>query len=68
MKSTDIENLYGRAVEVVKTTRRASLTHLQRQLNVSYQDAAQLIDLLEERGIVGPASETSPREVLLPSE
>lgn len=68
MKSTDIENLYGRAVEVVKTTRRASLTHLQRQLNVSYQDAAQLIDLLEERGVVGPASETSPREVLLPSE
>lgn len=65
MKSTDIENLYGRAVEVVKTTRRASLTHLQRQLNVSYQDAAQLIDLLEERGVVGPASETSPREVLL---
>jgi S-DNA-T family DNA segregation ATPase FtsK/SpoIIIE len=68
MKSTDIENLYGKAVEVVKTTRRASLTHLQRQLNVSYQDAAQLIDLLEERGVVGPASETSPREVLLPSE
>lgn len=65
MKSTDIENLYGKAVEVVKTTRRASLTHLQRQLNVSYQDAAQLIDLLEERGVVGPASETSPREVLL---
>ena len=65
MKSTDIENLYGRAVEVVKTTRRASLTHLQRQLNVGYQDAARLIDLLEERGVVGPASETSPREVLL---
>ena len=65
MKTTDIENLYGKAAEVVKTTRRASLTHLQRQLNVGYQDAARLIDLLEERGVVGPASETSPREVLL---
>lgn len=63
MKTTTIENLYDKAVAVVKKTRRASLTHLQRQLEISYQEAAKLMDMLEERGIIGPASETGPREI-----
>lgn len=60
------EPLYDRAKEVVRTTRRASLTFLQRQLNIGYQEAARLIDQLEERGIIGPAREDGPREILLP--
>ena len=68
MKTTEIDTLYDKAVEVVKTTRRASLTHLQRRLDIGYQEAARLIDMLEEHGVVGPASETSPREILLPPE
>ena len=59
------ESLYNRAIEVIRTTRRASLTFLQRQLNIGYQEAARLIDQLEERGIIGPAREDGPREVLI---
>lgn len=60
-ESADLE----RAIEVVRTTRRASLTWLQRQLNIGYQEAARLIDQLEERGIIGPAREDGPREILI---
>lgn len=56
---------FERAIEVVRTTRRASLTWLQRQLNIGYQEAARLIDQLEERGIIGPAREDGPREILI---
>ena len=65
MKNTNIESLYEKAVEVIAKTRRASLTHLQWRLEISYQEAAQLLDLLEERGIIGPASDTAPREILI---
>ncbi|MBR4617654.1 MAG: hypothetical protein IKO55_18760 [Kiritimatiellae bacterium] len=61
-ESADLE----RAIEVVRTTGRASLTWLQRKLNIGYQEAARLIDQLEERGIIGPAREDGPREILLP--
>lgn len=61
----DTEKLYEKAVDVIRKTRRASLTHLQRRLDIGYQEAARLIDMLEERGAIGPASATSPREILL---
>ena len=67
MNKFAIETLYEKAVDVVRKTRRASLTHLQRRMGVSYQDAARLIDMLEERGVIGSASETGPREILLMS-
>lgn len=56
---------FERAIEVVRTTRRASLTFLQRRLDIGYQEAARLIDELEERGIIGPAREDGPREILI---
>jgi len=59
------ESLYDRALDVVRATRRASLTFLQRQLNIGYQEAARLIDQLEEHGIIGPAKEDGPREILI---
>lgn len=58
-------SLYERAIGVVRTTRRASLTFLQRRLDIGYQEAARLIDQLEERGIIGPAKGDGPREVLI---
>lgn len=61
-ESADLE----RAIEVVRTTGRASLTWLQRKLNIGYQEAARLIDQLEERGIIGPAREDGSREILVP--
>jgi DNA segregation ATPase FtsK/SpoIIIE-like protein len=59
--------LYNQAVDLVRRQNRASVSLLQRKLRIGYTRAARLIDLMEERGIVGPATEGSkPREVLLP--
>ena len=64
-KPTD-EELYNRALEVVRTTKRASISHLQRQMGIGYNHAAHLIDLLENRGIIGPGVGVQPREILMP--
>ena len=57
--------LYEEAVEMVRNLKKASVSLLQRRLRIGYTRAARLIDLMEERGIVGPAQEGSkPREVL----
>ena len=61
----ETDALYEKAVDVIRKTRRASLTHLQRRMGIGYQAAARLIDMLEERGVIGPVSATSPREILL---
>ena len=61
----DYESMYGRALGVVRTTRRASTSWLQRQLSIGYNDAAHVMSLLEERGIIGPANDKGPREILI---
>jgi len=57
------DNLYNEAKEVVIQAGKASASLLQRRLRVGYARAARLIDLLEERGIVGPGDGAKPREV-----
>lgn len=57
--------MYEQAVELIRRLNKASVSLLQRRLRIGYTRAARLIDLMEERGIVGPATEGSkPREVL----
>ncbi|UKI34380.1 MAG: hypothetical protein L6W00_14020 [Lentisphaeria bacterium] len=51
----DDENI-RRALEVVLLDRKASTSYLQRRLKIGYNRAAEIIDLFEERGIVGPPS------------
>ena len=59
------DTLCLRAVEVIRKTGKASITHLQRQLGIRYNDAAKTIDLLEARGVVGPKKDVSgQREIL----
>ncbi|MBK8027613.1 MAG: hypothetical protein IPK19_41100 [Chloroflexi bacterium] len=59
------DELYEQAVDMVRRLNRASVSLLQRRLRIGYTRAARLIDMMEERGIVGPAVEGSkPREVL----
>lgn len=65
METVNIDSLYDQAVEVIKKTRRASLTWLQRRLDIGYQEAARLIELLEERGVIGAANANGPREILI---
>ena len=60
------DDLLQRAIDVVKVQRKASISLLQRQLRIGYTRAARLIDLMEEKGIVGRSEEgNSWREVLL---
>ena len=60
----DEDRLYEQAVAVVHEYRMASASMLQRRLRIGYNRAANLIDLMEERGVVGPAQGPRPRQVL----
>ena len=62
------EKLYEKAVEFVVQTKKASASLLQRKFKIGYNRAARLIDLLEERGIIGPQQGSKPREVMVEIE
>ena len=53
------------AVGILKETGRASTSMLMRRMRLSFVTACKLMDLLEERGIVGPARGLEPREILV---
>ncbi|MBU1151733.1 hypothetical protein KJ632_02805, partial [Patescibacteria group bacterium] len=57
--------LYEAALELVRETRKASASLLQRRLKVGYARAARLVDLMEENGVVGPADGAKPRKILV---
>ncbi len=62
----DVDNddpLYNEAVEFVYKTKKASASLLQRRFKIGYNRAANLIDKMEERGVVGPGQGSKPREV-----
>jgi DNA segregation ATPase FtsK/SpoIIIE-like protein len=61
---SDDDELYEDARAVVIEAGKASTSYIQRKLKVGYSRAARLIDLLEERGVVGPADGAKPREVM----
>nr|WP_246208859.1 DNA translocase FtsK [Entomospira nematocera] len=56
--------LFNQAVEIVTSTGKASASYLQRRFKIGYNRAARLIEMMEDRGIVGPANGSKPREVL----
>jgi S-DNA-T family DNA segregation ATPase FtsK/SpoIIIE len=58
------DELLPEAIKLVKQHQRASASLLQRRLRIGYSKAAQLIELLEQQGIVGPAEDGRSREVL----
>lgn len=62
------EPLYNEIVDFVVTQGKASASLLQRRFRLGYNRAARCIDLLEERGIVGPPNGSKPREVLIKPE
>ena len=59
------DELLESAVEIIRQTRRASTSSLQRRLRIGYTRAARLMDMLEERGIIGPPQGSDPREILI---
>jgi len=60
----DDEQLLKQAIGVLKSSRRASTSMLQRRLRIGYNRAARLMELMEEKGIVGPENGAQPREIL----
>jgi S-DNA-T family DNA segregation ATPase FtsK/SpoIIIE len=59
--------LLDEAIAIVRETQRASTSSLQRRLRLGYTRAANLMDAMEARGIVGPANGDEPRKVLIQS-
>jgi DNA segregation ATPase FtsK/SpoIIIE, S-DNA-T family len=56
--------LYDKAVEIVITTKKASISNVQRQLRVGYQRAARMIDAMERAGLVSAPEHNGNRSVL----
>ncbi len=61
----DDNELYNHALAAVKHMRRASTASLQRKLGIGYNRAARMVDMMEERGIVGPENGSKPREIIV---
>ncbi len=59
--------LYGEAKELVTEAGKASASYLQRRLRVGYARAARLLDVMESKGVIGPADGAKPREILVSS-
>ncbi|MGH7295081.1 MAG: DNA translocase FtsK, partial [Polyangiaceae bacterium] len=57
--------LYDDAVRLVADTRRCSTSWLQRKLGLGYNRAARIVEMMERRGLVGPANGAKDREVLI---
>jgi S-DNA-T family DNA segregation ATPase FtsK/SpoIIIE len=65
--SGDDNALYDRAVQIVTTSRRASISGVQRHLRIGYNRAARLIEQMERSGLVSPMQTNGNREVLVPA-
>lgn len=61
--SDDEDDLMNEAIETVRAAGKASASLLQRRLRVGYARAARLLDILEDKGIIGPGDGAKPREV-----
>ncbi len=60
----DKDDLYDTAIEIIKSERKASTSFLQRKLQIGYNRAARIIDMMEEEGIVSKANHVGKRDVL----
>jgi len=65
LSEEDVDELYRQAVDLVVSTRQASISLIQRRLRVGYNRAARMIERMEEDGIVSPMESGKPREVLI---
>ncbi len=63
-KVSDKDELYQAAVEIIKSERKASTSFLQRKLQIGYNRAARIIDMMEEDGLVSKANRVGKRDVL----
>ena len=59
----DKDEKYEEAVELVRSTQRATISHVQRHLRIGYNRAARIIEDMERDGIIGPQDGTRPRAI-----
>ena len=62
--NTNKDELYNSALEIVKSEGKASTSFLQRKLQIGYNRAARIIDMMEDEGVVGKANHVGKRDVL----
>lgn len=62
---SDSDPLLNDAIDIVMETQMASASNLQRRLKLGYTRAARIIDIMEEKGIVGPFQGSKPRQILM---
>jgi len=66
--SSNDDDLLPEAIEAVIKAEQASVSMIQRRFRVGYNRAARMIDMMEDRGIIGPADGSRPRQVLMNEE
>jgi len=64
VSNNDTDELYNQAIEIIKSEGKASTSFLQRKLQIGYNRAARIIDMMEEKGVVSKANHVGKREVL----
>ena len=62
---SDDDPMTKKAIEIIRSTKRASASNLQRKLSIGYNRAARIMDDLEDRGLVGPDIAGQGREILM---
>ncbi len=68
MESMSDEMLYDMALRLILESRKASVSYIQRRMKIGYARAGRIMDLMEERGIVGPYQGSKPRDLIVDAE
>jgi len=64
VSNNEVDQLYNQALDIIRSEGKASTSFLQRKLQIGYNRAARIIDMMEEKGIVTKANHVGKREVL----
>ena len=64
-ESGDKDELYEAALDIIKLDKKASTSYLQRKLQIGYNRAARIIDMMESEGVVSKANHVGKREILI---
>ena len=65
-KDGELDPLYDEAVKIVTSTRRASISSIQRRMRIGYNRAARIVEDMEASGVVSPINSAGSRQVLAP--
>jgi S-DNA-T family DNA segregation ATPase FtsK/SpoIIIE len=68
LDASNDEEVYRRALDVIRVTKRASVPYIQLQLKIGFNRASRIIEILEKRGVVGPGTLTGRREIKIDLE